>query len=247
MIRFYEKSQCDGVRLIREPLLGAGQLLEKIAALLAGNLTKLPDLPGAGGAHEAVGLQHGHPVVNLPHDDELILGDGDVWAGAVPVHVQESHLQGFLAKELETHLLILQDLLHRHQSVTRLLLLRQLGDPRQDDKVAPAETGHHLTSGLTLLAVVVLGKGAHPFARLFGLKVVLVAAAASVDKRLALFEGVAVGPPMFVGLAGSLNAGEATRSRQLSPAGQHAVIIGVEMVPVLIALTVSEGEAIVPA
>lgn len=81
------------------------------------NLTKLPDSTSAGGSYEAVGLQDGHPVLNIPHDDELPVGRGDIGAGAVPVHVQKGHLQGLFAKEPQTHLLILQDLLHCHQGV----------------------------------------------------------------------------------------------------------------------------------
>ncbi len=210
------------------------------------NLTKLPDSARAGGAHKAVGLQDGHPVVNVPHDDELPGGCGDIGAGAVPVHVQKSHLQRLFAKEPQTHLLILQDLLHRHQSVARLLLLRQLGHTPKDHKVTLAEAGDHLATGFTHLAVVVLRKGAHLFAGLFRLEVVLVATAASIHEGLALFEAAAISPARLIGLARPLEAREAAGSRQLSSARQHAGFIGVEMVTVFIALTVGEGEAIVP-
>lgn len=71
------------------------------------DLSELPD-PACGGApHEAVGLQHGHAVVDVSHDDELPVGRGDVGARAVPVHVHQGHLQGFLAEELEAHFLVL--------------------------------------------------------------------------------------------------------------------------------------------
>lgn len=100
-----------------EKLLGGGEILQEITGLLVGDLAKLPDFTSAGRAHKAVGLQDGHAVVNVTHDDELPIGCSDIGAGAVPVHVQKSHLQGFLAKEPQTHLLILQDLLHRDQSV----------------------------------------------------------------------------------------------------------------------------------
>lgn len=170
------------------------------------HLTELPDSTGAGGSDEAVGLQDGHPVLNIPHDDELPVGRGDVGAGAVPVHVQKSHLQGLFAKESQAHLLILQDLLHGHQSVAGLLLLRQLGHTAKNHKVALTEAGNHLSSGFTHLAIVVLGKGTHLFAGLFRLKAVLVAAAASVHEGLALLEAVAISPAGLVGLARPLEA-----------------------------------------
>ena len=185
----------------RKTLLDGREVFQEIAGLLVDNLTKLPDFASAGGAHEAVGLQDGHPVVDVPHDDELPVGGGDVGAGAVPVHVQESHLQGLFAKEPQTHLLILQDLLHRHQGVAGLLLLRQLGHSPEDHKVTLAEAGDHLAPGFTYLAVVVLRKGAHLVAGFFGLEVVLVAATASVHEGLALFEGATVSPARFVGFA----------------------------------------------
>lgn len=177
---------------------------------------QLPDSTSAGGAHEAVGLQDRHPVVNVPHDDELPFSNSDIGAGAVPVHVQKSHLQWLLAKEPQAHFLVLQDLLHGDQSMARLLLLCQLGHTPKDHKVTLAEAGDHLTSGFAYLTVVVLWKGAHLFAGFFRLKVVLVAAAASIYKTLARFEGAAVCPARLVRLTGTLQAWEAARRRQLS-------------------------------
>lgn len=87
------------------------------------------------------------------------------------------------------------------------MFLCQLRHTPQDHKVTLAEAGDHLGSRFTHLAVVVLRKGAHLFAGLFGLKVVLVAAAASVDERLTLLEAAAVGPARLVGLAWPLEAG----------------------------------------
>lgn len=98
-------------------LLDGREIFEEIAGFLVDDLAKLPDFTSAGGTYKAVGLQDGHSVVNIPHDDELPVGCGDIGAGAVPVHVQKSHLQGLFAKEPQAHLLVLQDLLHRHQSV----------------------------------------------------------------------------------------------------------------------------------
>lgn len=170
------------------------------------NLTKLPDFTRAGRAYEAVGLQDGHPIVDITHDDELSVGCCDIGAGAVPVHVQKSHLQGLFTKELQTHLLILQDLLHCHQSVARLLLLCQLSHTPQDHKVTLAEAVDHLASRFTQLAVVVLWKWTHLLAGLSGLKVVLVATTASVHKGLALFEAGAISPARFIGLARPLEA-----------------------------------------
>lgn len=170
------------------------------------DLTKLPDFTSAGRAYEAVRLQDGHPVVNVTHDDELSVGCRDIGARAVPVHVQKSHLQGLFTKEPQTHLLILQDLLHCHQSVARLLLLCQLSHTPQDHEVALAEAGDHLASGFTHLAVVVLWKGTHLFAGLSRLKVVLVATTASIHKGLALFEAGAIRPARFIGLARPLEA-----------------------------------------
>lgn len=184
--------------------------------------------------------------MNVAHDDELPVGRGDVGARAAPVHVQEGHLQGLPAKEPQAHLLVLQDLLHRHQGVARLLFLRQLRHAAQDDEVALAEAGDHLAAGFARLAVVVLGERTHLFARLSRLKVVLVAAAAAVHEGLALFQAAAVRPAGFVSLAGPLEAGQAAGRRQLSSTGQHARFVGVKMVPVLVALTVGEGKAIVP-
>lgn len=97
--------------------LHCSEIFEEITGLLLDNFTQLSDSASAGGAHKAVRLQDGHPVVNIPHDDELPVGDRDVGAGAVPVHVQKSHFQWLLPKEPQAHLLILQDFLHRHQSV----------------------------------------------------------------------------------------------------------------------------------
>lgn len=226
-------------------LLGGGEIFEEVAGLLLDDLPQLPDLARAGEGHEAVGLEHGHPVVDVAHDDELLVGGGDVGAGAVPVHVQKGHLQGLFAEEPQAHLLILQDLLHRHQSVTGLLLLGQLGHAAQDHEVALAEAVDHLAPGLARLTVVVLRKGAHLLAGLSGLEVVLVAAAASVHEGLALLQAAAVRPAGLVGLAGPLEAREAAGGRQLPPARQHAGFIGEEVVPVLVALTVGEGEAAV--
>lgn len=98
-------------------LLDGGEVLEEIAGFLVDDLTQLPDSASAGGAYKAVRLKCGHPVVNISHDDELPVGHSDIGAGAIPVHVQKSHLQWFFTKEPQTHLLVLQDLLHRHQSV----------------------------------------------------------------------------------------------------------------------------------
>lgn len=127
-----------------------------------------------------------------------------------------------------------------------LLLLRQLRHTPQDHKVALAEAGHHLASRFARLAVVVLRERAHLFAGLFGLKVVLIAAAASVHKGLALLEGAAVRPAGLVGLARPLKAGEAAGSCQLSSTRQHAGFICVEVVLVFVALAVRESEAVVP-
>lgn len=226
-------------------LLGGCEIFEEIAGLLVDDLPQLPDLARAGEGHKAVGLQDGHPVVNVAHDDELLVGGGDVGAGAVPVHVQQGHFQGFFAKEPQTHLLILQDLLHRHQSVTGLLLLGQLGHAAENHKVALAEAVDHLTPGLAGLTVVVLRKGTHLLARLSGLEIVLVAAAASIHKGLALLQAGVVHPARLVGLAGPLEAREAAGGRQLPSARQHAGFIRVEVVLVLVALTVGEGEAAV--
>lgn len=209
------------------------------------DLPQLPDLAHAGEGHKAVWLQDGHPIVNVAHDDELLVGGGDVGAGAGPVHVQQGHLQGFFAEEPQTHLLILQDLLHRHQSVAGLLLLRQLGHTAEDHKVALAEAVDHLPPGLARLAVVVLRKGAHLLAGLPGLEIILVATAASVHEGLALLQAAVVGPARLVRLAGPLEAGEAAGRRQLPSARQHAGFIRVEVVPVLVALAVGEGEAAV--
>lgn len=227
-------------------LLNDSEILQEVTCFLVDDLSELPDPPNAGGSHEAVGLQDGHPVLDVPHDDELPVGRGDVGAGAVPVHVQQSHLQRLFAKESQTHLLIPQDLLHRYQRVARLLLLRQLGHTSQDHKVAPAEAADHLGSGFARLALAVLRIRAHLFAGLFGLEAVLVATAASVHEGLALFEAVAVSPARLVGLAGPLEARQAAGSRQLPPTRQHAGFVRVEVVAVFVALTVGEGEAVVP-
>lgn len=183
--------------------------------------------------------------MNVAHDDELLVGGGDVGAGAVPVHVQQGHLQGFFAEEPQTHLLILQDLLHRHQCVAGLLLLGQLGHTAEDHKVALAEAVDHLPPGFARLTVVVLRKGAHLLAGLSGLEIVLIATAASVHEGLALLQAAVVGPARLVGLAGPLQAREAAGSRQLASTRQHAGFKGVEVVLVLVALTVGEGEAAV--
>lgn len=74
----------------------------------------------------------------------------------------------------------------------------------EDHEVTLAEAGDHLASRLAYLAVVVLGEGAHLFAGLFGLKVVLVASTTSEHERLALFQAAAVRPARLVGLAGTL-------------------------------------------
>lgn len=98
------------------------------------------------------------------------------------------------------------------------MLLRQLGHTPEDHEVALAEAGDHLGSRFADLAVVVLRKGAHLFAGLFGLKVVLVAAAASKHEGLALFEEAAISPAGLVGLARPLEARQAAGSRQLASA-----------------------------
>lgn len=100
--------------------------------------------------------------------------------------------------------------------MARLLFLRQLGHTPQDHKVTLAKAGHHLPSRFAHLAVVVLGERAHLFTGLFGLEVVLVAAAASVHERLALFDAAAIRPARLVRFAGTLEAGQAAGSRQLT-------------------------------
>lgn len=93
---------------------------------------------------------------------------------------------------------------------------------------------------------MVLRKGTHLFAGLSRLEVVLIATTASIHKGLAFFQAAVICPARLVGLAWPLEAWKAAGSCQLSTARQHAGFIGVEMVPVLIALTVGEGEATIP-
>lgn len=195
------------------------ELFQNVTGVFIDDLAELTDASDAGKDDEAVGLQDGHAVVDVPHDDDLTVGSGDVRTWTGPVHVLQRHLQRFVPKELQPHFLILQDLLHSDQSVTRVLVLRELRHTSQNHKITFAEAGHHLVPWLARLAAMVPRERAGVLAHFFGFEVVLVAFAAAVYEGLALALGATVGPARFIRLARSLVDGKVTRSGEFVPTG----------------------------
>lgn len=232
-------------------LRAVGDRFENVTCVLRDDLSELPYAPRAGSAHIALRVKDRHAIVDVAHDDDLSLGSGarDVRTRAVPVHVEEGDLQRFLAKEAEPHLLVLQDLFHRHEGVARVVLLCQLRHVAQDDEVTPAEARHYLASRLAGLAIVVFRVGAHFLAGFFRFKVVVVALTPSVDEGLALSLRTTVGPAWLIGFTGALQAGETAGARELWTAALHALLVCLEDLPgvlsVVVTVAVGKGEAVV--
>lgn len=88
-------------------LLCVASLLEKSTCLLVDDFAELAYATAAGASHKAVRLQYCHPIVHLPHDNQLALSISDVGTWTTPVYVEQCHFQGLLSKELQPHLFIL--------------------------------------------------------------------------------------------------------------------------------------------
>ncbi len=234
---------CD-VRHLEKVLLD--ELFQNVTGVFTDDLAEFTQASDAGEDDETVWLQHGHAVVDVPHDDDLTVGGGDVRTRTGPVHVLQRHLQGLVPEELQPHFLILQDLLHGDQSVPWVLVLGQLRHTSQNHKIAFAEAGHHLVPRLARLAAMVPRERAGVLASFFGFEVVLVAFAAAVYERLALTLGSAVSPARFVCLARSLVDGKIARSGEFVPTGRHAGLVSIKVVAVFAAVAVGEGIAVVP-
>ena len=82
-------------------LRAVGDRFENITCILWDDLSQFPYSARAGGTHVALWLKDSHPIICIAHDDDLSLSSRtcDVWARAVPVHVEEGDLERFLAKE----------------------------------------------------------------------------------------------------------------------------------------------------
>lgn len=222
---------------------------KNVTCVLGDELFQLPYTTRAGNAHVALWLKNSHAIVYVAHDDDLPLCGSarDVWARAVPVHVEEVDFQRLLAEEAKTHLLVFQDFFHSQKGVARVLLLCDLSHATQDDEVTPAEARHHLAPWLAGLAVVVFWVRAHLLAGFFRFKVVVISLTPSVDEGLTLLQGAAVGPAWLVGFAGALEAGETAGAWQLWATALHALLICLKDLPGLltVAVAVGEGEAVV--